>query len=55
MKQFLYFNLKRSSNKDTKVLSMGREIEELKELVRGLCAKKDVEPSFYQDNMPTID
>ena len=34
---------------------MRREIEELKETVRGLCAKKDVEPSVYQENMSTVD
>ncbi|GMN40313.1 hypothetical protein TIFTF001_009534 [Ficus carica] len=39
---------------DTIVLSMRREIEELKEMVHGLCAKKDVEPSVYQENMPTV-
>ncbi|GMN26066.1 hypothetical protein TIFTF001_043958 [Ficus carica] len=55
VKQSQYFALKRSSNRDTEVLSMRRKIEELKELVRGLCAKKDVEPSFYQENMPTVD
>ncbi|GMN66002.1 hypothetical protein TIFTF001_035064 [Ficus carica] len=37
------------------LLSMRREIEELKALVRGLCAKKDVDPSFDQENVPTID
>ena len=31
------------------------KIEELKEMVHGLCAKKDVEPSVDQENMPTID
>ncbi|GMN67507.1 hypothetical protein TIFTF001_036568 [Ficus carica] len=31
------------------------EIEELKAFVRGLCAKKDVEPSFYQENVPTVE
>ncbi|GMN47766.1 hypothetical protein TIFTF001_016946 [Ficus carica] len=49
------YNLKRSSNRDTEVLSMRREIKELKDLVRGLCVKKDVEPSFYQENMATVD
>ena len=34
---------------------MRREIEELKEIVRGLCAKKYVEPLVDQENMPTID
>ncbi|GMN36381.1 hypothetical protein TIFTF001_042423 [Ficus carica] len=24
-------------------------------MVHGLCAKKDVEPSFYQEYMPTVD
>ncbi|GMN57784.1 hypothetical protein TIFTF001_026885 [Ficus carica] len=33
---------------------MRREVEELKDLVRGLCAKKDAEPLFYQENMPTV-
>ncbi|GMN32697.1 hypothetical protein TIFTF001_046618 [Ficus carica] len=55
VKQSQYFNLKQSSNRDTEVLSMRREIEELKDLVRGLCAKKDAEPSFYRENMPTVD
>ena len=50
-----YFNLNRSSNKDNEVLSMRREIEELKVLVRGLCANKDVEPSFDPNNVPTVD
>ncbi|GMN32585.1 hypothetical protein TIFTF001_041760 [Ficus carica] len=50
-----YFNLNQSSNKDNEVLSMRREIEELKELVRGLCANKDVEPSFDPNNVPTVD
>ncbi|GMN67047.1 hypothetical protein TIFTF001_036112 [Ficus carica] len=34
---------------------MRREVEELKALVCGLCAKKDVEPSFDQENVPTLD
>ncbi|GMN22380.1 hypothetical protein TIFTF001_048984 [Ficus carica] len=34
---------------------MRREIEELKALVRGLCANKDVAPSFDQENVPTVD
>ncbi|GMN45001.1 hypothetical protein TIFTF001_014193 [Ficus carica] len=34
---------------------MKREIEELKALVRGLCAKKDVEPSVDPNNVPTVD
>ncbi|GMN30493.1 hypothetical protein TIFTF001_050671 [Ficus carica] len=55
VKQSQYFNLNRSSNRDNEVLSMRRIIEELKALVRGLCAKKDVEPSFDQENVPTID
>ncbi|GMN64713.1 hypothetical protein TIFTF001_033758 [Ficus carica] len=50
-----YFNLNRSSSKDNEVLSMRREIEELKALVRGLCAKKDVEPSVDPKNAPTVD
>ncbi|GMN60973.1 hypothetical protein TIFTF001_030046 [Ficus carica] len=50
-----YFNLNRSSNKDNEVLSMKREIEELKALVHGLCANKDVEPSFDPNNVPTVD
>ncbi|GMN60371.1 hypothetical protein TIFTF001_029469 [Ficus carica] len=44
-----------SLNKDNEVLSMRREIEELKALVRGLCANKDVEPSFDPNNVPTVD
>ncbi|GMN63833.1 hypothetical protein TIFTF001_032884 [Ficus carica] len=55
VKQSQYFNLNRSSNRDNEVLSMRREIEELKALVHGLCAKKDVEPSFDQENVPTVD
>ncbi|GMN32104.1 hypothetical protein TIFTF001_041681 [Ficus carica] len=55
IKQSQYFNLNRSSNRDNEVLAMRREIEELKVLVRGLCAKKDVEPSFDQENVPTVD
>ncbi|GMN67078.1 hypothetical protein TIFTF001_036138 [Ficus carica] len=35
--------------------SMRREKEKLKALVRGLCANKDVEPSFDQENVPTMD
>ncbi|GMN70630.1 hypothetical protein TIFTF001_039670 [Ficus carica] len=50
-----YFNLNRSSNRDNEVLSMRHEIEELKALVRGLCANKDVVPSFDQENVPTVD
>ncbi|GMN64741.1 hypothetical protein TIFTF001_033792 [Ficus carica] len=50
-----YFNLNQSSNKDNEVLSMRCEIEELKALVRGLCANKDVEPSFDSNNVPTVD
>ncbi|GMN55035.1 hypothetical protein TIFTF001_024151 [Ficus carica] len=34
---------------------MRREIKELKALVRGLCANKDMEPSFTQENVPTVD
>ena len=34
---------------------MRREIEELKALVRGLCVKKDMDPSFDQENVPTVD
>ncbi|GMN61871.1 hypothetical protein TIFTF001_030957 [Ficus carica] len=37
------------------LLSMRRKIEELNEMVRGLCAKKDMEPSVDQDNMLTVD
>ncbi|GMN21188.1 hypothetical protein TIFTF001_043251 [Ficus carica] len=50
-----YFNLNRSSSKDNEVLSIRREIEELKALVRGLCAKKDVELSVDPNNVPTVD
>ncbi|GMN64101.1 hypothetical protein TIFTF001_033168 [Ficus carica] len=50
-----YFNLSRSSNKDNEVQSMRREIEELKALVRGLCANRDVEPSVDPKNVPTVD
>ncbi|GMN23092.1 hypothetical protein TIFTF001_047534 [Ficus carica] len=46
IKQSQYFNLNRSSNRDNEVLSMRHIIEELKALVCGLCAKKDVEPSL---------
>ncbi|GMN58487.1 hypothetical protein TIFTF001_027574 [Ficus carica] len=55
VKQSQYFNLYRSLNRDNEVLSMRREIEELKALVRGLCANKDVELSFDQENVPTVD
>ncbi|GMN64884.1 hypothetical protein TIFTF001_033957 [Ficus carica] len=55
IKQSQYFNLNRSSNRDNEVLSVRREIEELKALVRGLCAEKDIEPSFNQENVPTVD
>ncbi|GMN64068.1 hypothetical protein TIFTF001_033135 [Ficus carica] len=55
VKQSQYFNLNRSSNRDNEVQSMRREIEELKALVRGLCVNKDVEPSFDQENVPTVD
>ncbi|GMN69217.1 hypothetical protein TIFTF001_038266 [Ficus carica] len=34
---------------------MRREIKELKEMMRGLCAKKGVELSVDQQNMPTVD
>ncbi|GMN72152.1 hypothetical protein TIFTF001_052800 [Ficus carica] len=34
---------------------LGHEIEELKALVRGLCANKDVEPSFDPNNVRTMD
>ncbi|GMN72279.1 hypothetical protein TIFTF001_054705 [Ficus carica] len=47
-----YFNLSRSSKKDNEVQSMRREIEELKALVRGLCANRDVEPSVDPKNVP---
>ncbi|GMN52139.1 hypothetical protein TIFTF001_021288 [Ficus carica] len=50
-----YFNLSRSSNKDNEVQSMRREIEELKALVHGLCANRDVEPSVDPKNVPTVD
>ncbi|GMN64666.1 hypothetical protein TIFTF001_033745 [Ficus carica] len=50
-----YFKLNRSSNRDNEVLSMRCEIEELKALVRGLCANKDVAPSFDKENVPTVD
>ncbi|GMN64996.1 hypothetical protein TIFTF001_034076 [Ficus carica] len=55
VKQSQFFSLNQSSNRDNQVLSMRREIEELKALVRGLCANKDVEPSFDQENVPTVD
>ncbi|GMN62915.1 hypothetical protein TIFTF001_031987 [Ficus carica] len=50
-----YFNLNRSSSKDNEVLSMRHEIKELKALVRGLCANKDVEPSVDPNNVPNVD
>ncbi|GMN65130.1 hypothetical protein TIFTF001_034189 [Ficus carica] len=50
-----YFNLNRSSSKDNEVQSMRREIEELKVLVRGLCANKDVAPLVDPNNVPTVD
>ncbi|GMN68514.1 hypothetical protein TIFTF001_037571 [Ficus carica] len=50
-----YFNLNRSSSKDNEVLSMRCQIEELKALMRGLCATKDVEPSVDPNNVPTVD
>ena len=50
-----YFNINRSSSKDNEVRSMRREIEELKALVRGLCANKDVAPSVDPNNVPTVD
>ncbi|GMN21277.1 hypothetical protein TIFTF001_045473 [Ficus carica] len=50
-----YFNLSRSSKKDNEVQSMRREIKELKALVRGLCANRDVEPSVDPKNVPTVD
>ncbi|GMN64935.1 hypothetical protein TIFTF001_034020 [Ficus carica] len=34
---------------------MRREIEELKALVRGLCANRDVEPSVDPKKVPTVD
>ncbi|GMN64665.1 hypothetical protein TIFTF001_033726 [Ficus carica] len=55
VKQSQYFNLSRSSKKDNEVQSMRREIEELKALVRGLCANRDVEPSVDPKNVPTVD
>ena len=50
-----YFNMGRSSSKDNEVVSMRREIEELKALVRGLCAGKNVEPVIDPSNVPTVD
>ena len=50
-----YFNMGRSSSKDNEVVSMRREIEELKALVRGLCASKNVEPVIDPSNVPTVD
>ncbi|GMN70935.1 hypothetical protein TIFTF001_055104, partial [Ficus carica] len=50
-----YFNLNRSSSKENEVQSMRREIEELKALVRGLYANKDVAPSVDPNNVPTVD
>ena len=50
-----YFNLGRSSSKENEVLSMRREIEELKALVRGICANKNVEPSLDPNNVPTVE
>ncbi|GMN46191.1 hypothetical protein TIFTF001_015383 [Ficus carica] len=50
-----YFNLNQSSSKDNEVLSMRHEIEELKALMHGLCANKDVEPSVDPNNVPTVD
>ncbi|GMN58471.1 hypothetical protein TIFTF001_027570 [Ficus carica] len=50
-----YFNLNRSLSKDNEVLSMKHEIGELKALVRGLCAKKDVELLVDPNNVPTVD
>ncbi|GMN62964.1 hypothetical protein TIFTF001_032041 [Ficus carica] len=41
------------SRPNTKDISVGNQ--KLKALVRGLCAKKDVEPSFDPNNVPTID
>ncbi|GMN59931.1 hypothetical protein TIFTF001_029018 [Ficus carica] len=55
VKQSQYFNLNRSSNRDNEILSMRCEIEELKALVHGLCAKKDVKPLFDQENVSTVD
>ncbi|GMN67294.1 hypothetical protein TIFTF001_036354 [Ficus carica] len=52
---YKYFKLNRSSNRDNEVLSMRREIEEIKALVHGLCANKDVAPTFDQENVPTVD
>ncbi|GMN73242.1 hypothetical protein TIFTF001_056069 [Ficus carica] len=37
------------------LLSMKRDIKELKALVHGLCAKKDAPPSFDQENVPMVD
>ncbi|GMN57688.1 hypothetical protein TIFTF001_026786 [Ficus carica] len=50
-----YFNLNRSSSKDNEIQSMRHEIEELKALVRGLCANKDVAPSVDPNNVSTVD
>ncbi|GMN60083.1 hypothetical protein TIFTF001_029172 [Ficus carica] len=50
-----YFNLNRSSSKDNEVQSMRREMEELKALVHGLCANKDVALSVDPNNVPTVD
>ncbi|GMN66146.1 hypothetical protein TIFTF001_035206 [Ficus carica] len=50
-----YFNLNQSSSKDNEVLSMRREIEELKALLRGLCANKYVEPSVDPNNVAIVD
>ena len=50
-----YFNLSRSSKNNNEVQSMRREIEELKALVRGLCANRDVDPSVDPKNVPTVD
>ncbi|GMN59592.1 hypothetical protein TIFTF001_028683 [Ficus carica] len=55
VKSSQYFNLNRSSSKDNKVQSMRREIEELKALVHGLCANKDVASSVDPNNVPTVD
>ncbi|GMN64813.1 hypothetical protein TIFTF001_033859 [Ficus carica] len=55
IKSSQYFNLNRILSKENEVQSMRREIKELKALVHGLCANKDVEPSVDPNNVPTVD
>ena len=50
-----YFSMGQSSSKDNEVQSMRREIEELKALVRGLCASKNAEAAIDPSNVPTVD